>query len=87
MAPKASASDGRISTCVADSIPKWKTFLELPVLVIGKQKWLKGFTLRDGATIDIETDEPVVMHVDGEYGGMVKRIHMEALPGKLRLLK
>ena len=87
MAPKSSVTDGRISTCVADGIPKWKTFLELPVLVIGKQKWLRGFTLRDGATIDIETDEPVVMHVDGEYGGMVRRIHMETLPGKLRLLK
>ena len=87
MAPDADTADGMISSCAADAIPKWQTFLELPVLVIGKQKWLRGFTLRQSNTIDIETDAPVVLHVDGEYGGEVRKVHMEALPCKLRLLK
>jgi len=87
MAPKAVVTDGKISTCVADNIPRWLTFLKLPILVIGKQKWLKGFTLRDGRTVDIEMEQPVVLHIDGEDGGDVRQIHMEALPGRLLLMK
>ena len=86
MAPDADPNDGKISTCVAENVPKWKTFFELPVLIRGKQEKLKGFTLRDGATIDIEMDEPVVLHIDGEYGGDVRRVHMETLPGRLQVL-
>ena len=86
MAPDADPFDGKISTCVAENIPKWKTFFELPILVMGKQKKLKGFTLKEGATLDIEMEEPVVLHVDGEYGGDVRRIHVEVLPGRLQLL-
>ena len=41
MSPDASPVDGRLSTCVADGIAKWKTFFELPVLVAGKHKKLK----------------------------------------------
>ena len=87
MFPWADAADGEISTCSAAGIPKWKTFFELPVLVAGKQKKLKGFTMRNGRTIDIEMDRPVVLHFDGEYGGDVRRIHIETLHGKLQLMK
>ncbi len=87
MAPHADTGNGMIASCIADNIPKWLTFLELPVLVLGKQKWLRGFTLRSSRTLDIRLDEPAVLHIDGEYGGEVRRVHMEALPGKLRLLR
>ena len=87
MFPGADAADGEISTCSAAGIPKWKTFFELPVLVAGKQRKLKGFTMRSGRTIDIEMDRPVVLHFDGEYGGDVRRIHIDTLPGKLQLMK
>ncbi len=31
-------------------------------------------------------EEPVVLHVDGEYGGDVRRVHMEVLPGRLQIM-
>ena len=87
MAPDADPRDGQLSCCLATNIPKWKSFFDLPFLVFGKQKKLKGFTLRDSRTIDIEMERPVVLHADGEYCGDVRRIHMEVLPRKLNLLK
>ena len=87
MAPKAETDDGLLSSCVAAGIPRWMAFLKLPVLVMGKQKYLKGFTLRDSSTIDVEMEQPVTLHVDGEYGGEVRRVHLESLPGKLMLLR
>ena len=86
MAPGADPRDGRLSSCLAADIPRWKAFLQLPVLVLGMQKWLKNFVLRDGATLEIQMDHPVVLHVDGEYGGEVCRVIMESIPRKLRLL-
>ena len=87
MSPTADPTDGQISICAAAGVPKWKSFFELPVLVAGKQKKLKDFTLRNARTIDIEMEHPVVLHLDGEYGGDVRRIHIDTLPGKLQLMK
>lgn len=87
MAPDASPEDGLLSTCSAAGVPRWQAFFKLLYLVRGKQEGRKGFMLRNGKTIDIEMEEPVVLHFDGEYGGDVRRIHMEVLPECLRLMK
>ncbi len=87
MCPDAKVDDGLFSTCVADSIPKWKTFLDLPFLVSAKHAKLKGFSLSTCKELDIKTDKAVVLHTDGEYVGDVSTIHFECLKGKLRLIQ
>lgn len=86
MAPDADPCDGELSMCLASGIPRWKAFLDLPVLVMAKHKKLKGFTLRNFKTLDVTCENPMVLHRDGEYGGDVREVHFECMPKKLRLL-
>ena len=86
MSPHADAADGKLSMCSAYGIPKWRTFLCLPLLVAAKHTRLRGFSLEDCAVCEVKLDEPAVLHADGEYCGDVDRVRFTCLPGKLRVL-
>ena len=86
MAPDALPDDGKLTFASAAGIPKWRTFLCLPVLVMAKQKWLKGFDIYPSNYAVIETAKPMILHADGEYLGQFKKIKFECLPGMLKLL-
>ena len=86
MAPHADATDGKLSMCSAYGIPKWRTFLCLPLLVAAKHTKLRGFSLEDCAVCEVKLDGPAVLHADGEYLGDVDRVRFTCLPGKLRVL-
>lgn len=86
MAPDAKPDDGKLSVCIAYGISKFSAFLTFPQLVAGKHTKHKGFMIRDCKTVDIVTENPATLHLDGEYGNEVSNIHVEALPGKLTLL-
>lgn len=86
MAPKASASDGKISFTFASGIPKWKCFLAFPFLLAARQDLVKGFFMKEARTVDVFTSEPAVSHTDGELFGRVNKIHYECLAGKLKVL-
>lgn len=83
MAPDARPDDGMISFSSAAGIPKWRTFLCLPFLVMARQKMLKGFDTYTSDHAVITTEKPVILHTDGEYLGQYKHIEYECLPGKL----
>lgn len=87
MAPKADAADGKLSVCCAWGIPKWRTFFCLPLLVMAKHLWVKGFEQTDCRTCRVELHKPMVLHADGEYCGTVTEMTFRCLPGKLRVLK
>lgn len=86
MAPDALPNDGVLSFSSAAQIPKWRTFLCLPFLVLAKQKYLKGFDIVTADSAVFETKEPIILHADGEYLGQYTKIKYECLPGKLKLL-
>lgn len=87
MAPAASFTDGELSVCMAHTIPKWRTFFCLPLLVLGKHSRLKGFELLDGKRIVFTSDEPVVLHTDGEYCGDVCKATFECLHNVLNIIR
>lgn len=87
MTPEASFVDGELSMCMAHTIPKWRTFFCLPVLVLGKHKKLKGFELIDGKKITINSQEPMVLHTDGEYCGDVTEVTFECLHNMLNIIR
>lgn len=86
MAPDALPNDGKLTFSSAAGIPKWRTFLCLPVLVMAKQKWLKGFDITPAEFAVLETAKPMILHADGEYLGQFTKIKYECLPGKLKII-
>ena len=86
MAPDALPDDGKLTFASAAEIPKWRTFLCLPVLVMAKQKWLKGFDIYPADCATIKTEKPMILHADGEYLGKFKKVKYERLPGMLEIL-
>lgn len=86
MAPDALPDDGKLTFSSAAGIPKWRTFLCLPILVMAKQKWLKGFDIYPADYAVLETAKPMILHADGEYLGQFTRIKYECLPGTLKII-
>lgn len=85
-APGADAADGVLSACSIYGVPKWRAFLCLPFLLVGKHLWIHGFEITDCAECNVHMDEPMVLHADGEYCGNVTDATFLCLPGKLRVL-
>lgn len=86
MAPKASGTNGCLTLSSASSIPKWKTFFCLPLLLAAKQNFVKGFDLHCVNKATLRLSKPMTLHADGEYCGEVKEVIYECLPGFLQLL-
>ena len=86
MAPRATAIDGKLSVCTVHKIPKWLTFLYLPILVLAKHEHLPGVNITDCKTLDLKLEVPMTLHADGEYLGDVTDVQYECLPEKLRLI-
>lgn len=87
MVPWADPQDGRLSMCLAHDVPRWKSFFELPWLVLAKHDRLKDFYLRDFGSCVVRLAKPVTLHADGEYLGEVSELHFEVEKGKLQLLQ
>lgn len=87
MAPKANAFDGQLSFCLVSGIPRWKAFFLLPVLALGRHEGMKGFQVVNCSRCEIVLEQKMVLHTDGEYGGMQDKVKMYCIPGKLQLLQ
>lgn len=85
-APKADATDGKLSACSIYHISKLRAFFSLPFLVVGKHLWIPGFDVNDCRECEIHISKPMVLHADGEYCGDVTDAVFTCLPGKLRVL-
>ena len=86
MAPDALPDDGKLSFSSAAGIPKWRTFLCLPILVMAKHDRLKGFAIYPSEYAVIETSKPMILHADGEYLGQFTKIKYECLPAMLKII-
>jgi YegS/Rv2252/BmrU family lipid kinase len=86
MNPNAKGDDGLLSICAVSGIPKWRTFIMLPVLTKAKHEGKKGFTLKDVETLTFDADRPMVLHADGEYIGDETHIEMKLLKGVLNVM-
>jgi len=87
MTPDSDATDGLLSFCMAYGIPKWRTFLVLPFLALGKHQGFKGVKITNCRFADFRFSSPVVMHADGEYLGETDNVRFECLPGILKVMK
>ncbi len=86
MAPCAKGDDGFISCGIAHSIPKFFTFFLFPILIAGKQKYVKQFLSVNYKKAQVKTSIPVVVHCDGEKAGTSTDIYVECLHEKISIL-
>lgn len=87
MAPKASPSDGKLNLCIAHGVPKWRTFLVLPILVAAKHEKLRCFDVKEFESCEILLEEAFAIHADGEYCGECKKMYLECVPDALQVLQ
>lgn len=85
IAPHASIDDGLLDLVIVEERTRWRTICGLPRLFNGTVDRLPGYSTRPIDRATIESDHPMVFHVDGEtvHGGtsLGARVH----PGALRL--
>lgn len=86
MAPDAKYDDGELSALFVRNIPKFLAFLLFPFLILGKHTKFKGFKIKNFKKMELVSNEPLVSHTDGEWSGDVKKVSMECLKQKLKLL-
>lgn len=86
MAPGAVPFDGKLSLCMAHTIPKWRTFFLFPLLMMGRHEGIRGFENHPFTVCEMRLNRPTVLHADGEFCGMVTQLRIECLEKKLHII-
>ena len=87
MSPAADAFDGKLSMCCIHSIGKWKCLSLFPFLLVGKHTTNPAYLGVDFKHADIVLKTPFVWHTDGEMCTYNTVMHVECLPGAIKLMK
>ena len=87
MAPRASAEDGKLSMCCISGVSKGKALTLFPTLLKGKVETLDAHLGIDFASADIILKTPFVWHTDGEMCSYNTMMHLECLPGALKIMR
>lgn len=69
ISPTASPRDGKLNICVVNNIPRWKMLLLFSTVFFGKHNLLREVKMLTGKHITVQSEIPLPIHVDGEYGG------------------
>lgn len=87
MSPLAEATDGKISMCCVSGVGKLRALTLFPSLLQGKHMTLKQYLGVDFKEADIILKTPFVWHTDGEMCSYNTVMHIECLPGILKIMK
>lgn len=86
MAPDATCLDGELSVISVEHIPKIKRWTMLIRLLNKKHNRINGCHLKNCKSLTLRTEQPMVVHADGEYCGRQNEIKYYIEPKKLRML-
>jgi YegS/Rv2252/BmrU family lipid kinase len=87
MSPLADAMDGKLSMCCISGVGKLKALTLFPSLLKGKHMNLDAYLGVDFKEADIVLKTPFVWHTDGEMCSYNTVMHLECLPGALKIMK
>lgn len=87
MSPQADAMDGKLSMCCISGVGKLKALTLFPSLLGGKHTNLKPYLGVDFKEADIVLKTPFVWHTDGEMCSYNTVMHIECIPGAIKLMK
>lgn len=80
IAPDADVADGMLELVVADALSRTGILGLVPHVMRGSHVGRDGVTVLRSCRVVVETDEPLVVHADGEIiGKTVRRIEIEVL--------
>ena len=87
MSPVADAADGKLSMCCIHGLKKVPALFTFPTLLSGKHMTNKAFLGPDFKEADIVLKTPNLWHTDGEICSYNTVMHIECLPGAIKLMK
>lgn len=87
MAPVADAYDGKLSMTMIYGLSKFAALGAFPSLLAGKHMTHKAYLGIDFKEADIVLKTPFVWHTDGEMSTYNTVMHIECLPGAIKLMK
>ena len=86
MAPEASLQDGLLDVYIVQDFARWKApFLVLAVL-LSLHRNLRTIKHFQASELEIETEEKVHLHLDGDPYGKQKRLQVTLLPRALKII-
>jgi YegS/Rv2252/BmrU family lipid kinase len=85
IAPGARVDDGLLDLVVVEERTRWRTLWNVPRLFTGTIDRMPGCTIRRIDRATIESDRPMVYHVDGEPIAGGTRLRVRVHPGALRV--
>lgn len=86
MAPHADPTDGKLSVCIVHGLSKFKVFILMPTIFLGKHINAKGVESFNCSTIEIITDRELAVHTDGEIPDICSHIKVSIIPEKIRMI-
>lgn len=87
MSPEADAFDGKLSMCCIHGISKLRCLSLFPSLLSAKHTKHSAYLGVDFKEADIVLKTPNVWHTDGEMSTYNTVMHIECLPGAIKLMK
>lgn len=87
MSPGADAMDGKLSMCCISGVGKLHALTLFPSLLAGKHTTLKPYLGMDFQQADIVLKTPFVWHTDGEMCSYNTVMHVECIPGAIKIMK
>jgi YegS/Rv2252/BmrU family lipid kinase len=85
IAPRARVDDGLLDLVVFEEVSRMATIRAMPRLFLGGLERVRGLSTRQVAHVVIESDRPMVFHVDGEPVSGGARLEGRVHPGALRV--
>ena len=86
IAPWADCTDGRLDVSSFRSGGVVRSLRYLLFVVFNRHRILTAFRTQQVERVRIESEEPVVYQIDGDYGGTLP-LDVRVLPGRLRLIR
>ncbi|MCI9148040.1 MAG: diacylglycerol kinase family lipid kinase [Hungatella sp.] len=85
-APAADPCDGRLTLCVVHHSGKLGLIPFLVSSLLGHQKKYRGVRSYQCREVEIHTERPMPVHVDGESCMSQKAVHLRCIQGKVRMI-
>lgn len=87
MSPVADAMDGELSMCCIHGLTKFQALCAFPSLLKGRHMTHPAFLGPNFKEADITLKTPNIWHTDGEMCSYNTVMHVECIPGALKLMK
>ncbi len=85
LAPQAKINDGRLEVCVIPHAGAFKRIKQVAAILLGRHRWAPVNYL-SGGRIEIQTDEPVAVQLDGDPAPSTDMAQIEIIPQGLTVM-